>query len=104
MAFIKKGQGPVPTQQDTVEVNYRGTLENGFEFDSSYKAGKSAVFPLRGVIPCWTEAVSKMPVGSKAQVYCPASLAYGQRGVPGLIPPGAPLIFEVELLGIAGRK
>jgi FKBP-type peptidyl-prolyl cis-trans isomerase FkpA len=96
---ITQGTGPSPTPTDTVKVNYRGTLADGNEFDSSYKRNEPATFPLNGVIPCWTEGLQKMKVGGKAQLVCPASLAYGDRGQPG-IPGGAVLTFEVELLSI----
>ena len=85
---------------DTVKVHYRGTLENGQEFDSSYKRGQPATFPLTRVIPCWTEGVQKIKVGGKAKLVCPPNLAYGNQNVPG-IPPNSTLIFEVELLEIA---
>lgn len=84
---------------DTVKVNYRGTLENGQEFDSSYKRGQPATFPLSRVIPCWTEGVQKIKAGGKAKLVCPPNLAYGSSGRPG-IPPDSTLIFEVELLEI----
>lgn len=93
------GDGPSPKATDKVKVNYRGTLIDGTEFDSSYKRGQPASFPLNGVIPCWTEGVQKMKVGGKATLTCPASIAYGDAGTPG-IPGGATLIFEVELLAI----
>lgn len=93
------GTGPSPKATDKVKVNYRGTLIDGTEFDSSYKRNAPATFPLNGVIPCWTEGVQKMKVGGKATLTCPASIAYGDRGTPG-IPGGATLIFEVELLEI----
>jgi FKBP-type peptidyl-prolyl cis-trans isomerase FkpA len=80
-------------------VNYRGTLENGQEFDSSYKRGQPASFPLTRVIPCWTEGVQKIKVGGKAKLVCPPNLAYGDKNIPG-IPPNSTLVFEVELLGI----
>ncbi|MBL8420385.1 MAG: FKBP-type peptidyl-prolyl cis-trans isomerase, partial [Dechloromonas sp.] len=76
------------------------TLENGQEFDSSYKRGQPATFPLTRVIPCWTEGVQKIKVGGKAKLVCPPSLAYGNQSISG-IPPGSTLIFEVELLDIA---
>ncbi|RZT36639.1 FKBP-type peptidyl-prolyl cis-trans isomerase [Cupriavidus agavae] len=97
---ITKGTGASPKASDTVKVHYRGTLTNGTEFDSSYKRGQPISFPLNGVIPCWTEGVQKMQVGGKARLTCPASTAYGARGVPGTIPPNSTLNFEVELLGI----
>ena len=100
---LKGGTGTSPKATDTVKVNYRGTLTNGVEFDSSYKRGEPAEFPLNGVIPCWTEGVQKMKVGGKAQLVCPAATAYGEQGSPPTIPPGATLVFEIELLGIGGQ-
>ena len=97
---IKDGKGTSPTAANTVEVNYRGTLTNGQEFDSSYKRKQSISFPLTGVIPCWTEGVQKMKVGGKAKLVCPPELAYGARGAGSDVPPNATLIFEVELLNI----
>jgi FKBP-type peptidyl-prolyl cis-trans isomerase FkpA len=97
---IKDGKGKSPTAVDTVEVNYRGTLTNGKEFDSSYKRHQSISFPLSQVIPCWTEGVQKMKVGGKAKLVCPPELAYGARGAGSDVPPNATLIFEVELLNI----
>ena len=97
---LKEGKGKSPTAASTVEVNYRGTLTNGKEFDSSYKRNQSISFPLSGVIPCWTEGVQKMKVGGKAKLVCPPELAYGSRGAGGAVPPNATLIFEVELLSI----
>jgi FKBP-type peptidyl-prolyl cis-trans isomerase FkpA len=97
---IKEGKGASPTARNTVEVNYRGTLPDGKEFDSSYKRNQSISFPLSGVIPCWTEGVQKMKVGGKAQLVCPPELAYGARGAGRAVPPNATLIFEVELLAI----
>jgi FKBP-type peptidyl-prolyl cis-trans isomerase FklB len=96
--------GPKPTANDTVTVNYRGTLLNGKEFDSSYKRGQPATFPVGGVIKGWTEALQLMPVGSKWQLFIPADLAYGDRGAGGDIGPGETLIFEVELLSIGDQK
>ncbi|WP_179401453.1 FKBP-type peptidyl-prolyl cis-trans isomerase [Burkholderia guangdongensis] len=96
---IKQGTGPQPTANDVVRVNYRGTLANGTEFDSSAKHGGPATFPLGQVIPCWTQGVQKMKVGGKAKLTCPAATAYGDRAV-GPIPPNSDLTFEVELLGI----
>lgn len=96
---LTPGTGPSPKPTDTVKVNYRGTLPDGNEFDSSYKRNEPAQFALNGVIPCWTEGVQKMKVGGKAKLVCPSSLAYGDQGRPG-IPPGATLTFEVELLDI----
>jgi FKBP-type peptidyl-prolyl cis-trans isomerase FklB len=94
---ITNGTGATPTPADTVTVNYRGTLIDGTEFDSSYKRGQPASFPVGGVIHGWTEALEKMSVGSKWKLFIPSELAYGERGRPG-IPPNAVLIFEVELL------
>ncbi|HEX5126836.1 MAG TPA: FKBP-type peptidyl-prolyl cis-trans isomerase [Rhodocyclaceae bacterium] len=96
---LKEGSGPNPAATDMVKVNYRGTLTDGKEFDSSYKRGEPAEFPLNGVIKCWTEALQKMKVGGKAKLTCPPTIAYGDRGQNG-IPPNATLSFEVELLGI----
>ena len=96
---IKQGKGPKPKLTDKVKVNYRGTLIDGTEFDSSYKRGKPAEFPLNGVIKGWTEGLQLMPVGSKYEFYIPAELAYGAHG-PQTIGPNQTLIFEVELLDI----
>ncbi len=97
---IKDGSGISPKASNTVEVNYRGTLPDGKEFDSSYKRKQSIKFPLTGVIPCWTEGVQLMKTGGKAQLVCPPELAYGARGAGRDVPPNATLIFEVELLAI----
>jgi FKBP-type peptidyl-prolyl cis-trans isomerase FkpA len=96
---IRPGTGASPKATDNVKVNYRGTLVDGTEFDSSYKRGEPAQFPLNGVIKCWTEGVQKMKIGGKSQLVCPADLAYGDGGRPG-IPGGATLVFEIELLQI----
>jgi len=101
---LTEGNGPKPTASDTVTVNYRGTLINGTEFDSSYKRGQPASFPVGGVIKGWTEALQLMPVGSKWQLFIPSDLAYGDRGAGGDIGPGQTLIFEVELLSIGDQK
>jgi FKBP-type peptidyl-prolyl cis-trans isomerase len=101
--ILKEGTGPKPTATDTVVCNYRGTLIDGTEFDSSYKRGQPATFPVSGVIKGWTEAVQLMPVGSKWQVFLPADLAYGNRGAGPDIGPNATLIFEVELLSIQNK-
>ena len=98
--IMKAGTGPKPTASDSVVCNYRGTLINGTEFDSSYKRGQPATFPVGGVIKGWTEALQLMPVGSKWQLFIPGSLAYGERGAGGDIGPNATLIFEVELMSI----
>jgi FKBP-type peptidyl-prolyl cis-trans isomerase FkpA len=100
---LKDGSGASPAATDTVKVNYRGTLTNGSEFDSSAKNGGPVAFPLNRVIPCWTEGVQKMKVGGKAKLTCPSSIAYGSRGAGGVIPPDATLVFEVELLSINGK-
>ncbi len=102
--ILTKGSGPKPAAGDTVVCNYRGTLVNGKEFDSSYKRGQPATFPVSGVIRGWTEALQLMPVGSKWQLFVPAELAYGDRGAGPDIGPGATLIFDVELLSIQGKK
>ena len=94
------GTGASPKASDMVKVHYKGTLADGKEFDSSYKRNAPVSFPLRGVIPCWTEGVQKMKVGGKATLTCPPATAYGERGAPGAIPPNATLTFEVELLAI----
>jgi FKBP-type peptidyl-prolyl cis-trans isomerase FkpA len=97
---LKEGKGKSPNASSTVEVNYRGTLTNGKEFDSSYKRNQSISFPLSGVIPCWTEGVQMMKTGGKAKLVCPPELAYGARGAGSDVPPNATLIFEVELISI----
>jgi FKBP-type peptidyl-prolyl cis-trans isomerase FklB len=97
---LTNGSGATPAATDKVTVNYRGTLLDGTEFDSSYKRGEPASFPVGGVIPGWTEALQKMSVGSKWKLFIPAGLAYGEKGQRG-IPPNSLLIFEVELISIA---
>jgi FKBP-type peptidyl-prolyl cis-trans isomerase len=97
---LKEGSGPTPKPTDTVKVNYRGTVLDGTEFDSSYKRGEPASFPVNRVIKGWTEALQLMKVGSKYQLFIPADLAYGGRGAGSDIGPNAMLIFDVELLGI----
>lgn len=97
---LKDGEGPMPKATDTVTVNYRGTLVDGTEFDSSYKRGEPATFPVNGVIPGWVEALQLMKVGSKFQLFIPSGLAYGERGAGQQIGPNSSLIFEVELLSI----
>ncbi len=99
----KAGTGPKPTASDTVVCNYRGTFLDGKEFDSSYKRGQPATFPVGGVIKGWTEALQLMPVGSKWELFIPSNLAYGERGAGGVIGPNETLIFEVELLSIKGK-
>jgi FKBP-type peptidyl-prolyl cis-trans isomerase FkpA len=97
---LQAGSGASPKSADVVKVHYRGTLTDGKEFDSSYKRGQPATFPLNRVIPCWTEGVQTMKVGGKTKLVCPSNLAYGSRGVPGTIPPDSTLVFEIELLEI----
>jgi len=100
---VRPGNGPTPKETDKVKVNYEGRLINGTVFDSSYKRGQPAEFPLNGVIKCWTEGVQKMHVGEEAQLVCPSDIAYGDHGHPPTIPGGATLVFKVELLGINGQ-
>ncbi len=100
---ITMGTGPKPSAADTVVCDYRGTLINGKEFDSSYKRGQPAAFPVGGVIKGWTEALQLMPVGSKWELFVPPDLAYGSRGAGPDIGPNATLIFEVELHSIKGK-
>ena len=97
---MTEGSGPSPKDSDTVTVKYRGTLIDGTEFDASDKHGGTATFPVGGVIKGWTEALQKMKVGAKWQLFIPSELAYGDRGAGADIPPGATLIFDVELVSI----
>jgi FKBP-type peptidyl-prolyl cis-trans isomerase len=101
--ILQQGTGPKPTAADTVICNYKGTLINGTEFDSSYKRGEPATFPVGRVIKGWTEALQLMPTGSKWQLFIPADLAYGDRGAGNDIGPNATLIFEVELVSIQAK-
>ncbi|MCB1906626.1 MAG: FKBP-type peptidyl-prolyl cis-trans isomerase [Rhodocyclaceae bacterium] len=101
---LVEGGGAQPSGSDVVRVHYRGTLPDGTEFDSSYKRGEATTFPLNGVIKCWTEGVAMMKVGGKARLTCPADTAYGERGAGKVIPPGATLIFEVELAEVVGKQ
>lgn len=94
------GTGANPNATDRVKVHYRGTLVDGKEFDSSYKRGEPAVFPLNRVVPCWTQGMQRIKVGGKATLTCPSATAYGERGAGGVVPPNATLTFEVELLAI----
>jgi len=98
--ILKEGDGRKPTDADTVECHYRGTLVNGTEFDSSYRAGKPVSFKVTGVIPGWTEALKLMSVGSKWQLFIPSQLAYGERGAGNRVGPRETLIFDVELIAI----
>jgi FKBP-type peptidyl-prolyl cis-trans isomerase len=100
---LTQGTGPKPTAADTVVCQYKGTLLDGTEFDSSYKRGQPATFAVGRIIKGWTEALQLMPVGSKWQIFIPADLAYGERGAGNVIPPNATLVFEVELVSIQGK-
>ncbi|MDD2276971.1 MAG: FKBP-type peptidyl-prolyl cis-trans isomerase [Smithellaceae bacterium] len=101
---IKAGTGAQPKATDLVKVHYVGTLIDGKEFDSSVKRGQPAELPLSQVFPCWTEGVSMMKVGGKSKLICPSEIAYGDRGRPPVIPGGATLVFEVELLDVKDAK
>ena len=100
---LSAGQGASPVAADTVKVHYHGTLRDGTVFDSSVARGTPANFSLSGVIPCFSEGIQKMKVGGKSKLTCAPALAYGDRGVPPSIPPGATLVFEVELLDIVSQ-
>jgi FKBP-type peptidyl-prolyl cis-trans isomerase FkpA len=97
---IKEGTGRQPVETDRVKVHYNGTFVDGKVFDSSVKRGQPAEIPLNQVIKCWSEGLTKMKVGGKAKLVCPASIAYGDNGRPPVVPGGATLVFEVELLDI----
>jgi FKBP-type peptidyl-prolyl cis-trans isomerase FklB len=102
---IKVGSGKKPKLTDTVTTHYRGTLIDGTEFDSSYRHGGPASFPVSGVIPGWTEALQLMEEGAKWQLFVPPNLAYGDRGAGrGVIGPNTTLIFEIELISIQEKK
>ena len=101
--ILTEGTGPKPTASDSVVCNYRGTLIDGKEFDSSYQRGQPATFPVGQVIKGWTEALQLMPVGSKWQLFIPSELAYGSRGAGADIGPNSTLIFEVELISIKDK-
>lgn len=100
MKVEKEGTGETPKETDQVKVHYHGTLRDGKVFDSSVDRGEPAVFGLNQVIKCWTDGLQKMKVGGKAKLYCPSAVAYGDRGAPPDIKPGAALVFDVELLEI----
>jgi len=100
---IKEGKGANPKSTDTVKVHYHGTLIDGTVFDSSVNRGEPATFGLNQVIKCWTEGVQQIKVGGKSKLVCPSNLAYGDKGAPPAIKPGATLVFEVELLEIVKR-
>jgi FKBP-type peptidyl-prolyl cis-trans isomerase FkpA/FKBP-type peptidyl-prolyl cis-trans isomerase FklB len=103
MRTLTAGSGPSPKATDKVKVHYHGTLTDGSVFDSSVQRGQPATFPLDGVIKCWTEGLQLMKAGGKSRLVCPADLAYGDRGAPPRIKPGATLVFEVELLEIVSE-
>lgn len=100
VTMLRAGTGAAPQVTDKVKVHYHGTLTDGTVFDSSVQRGDPATFPLNGVIKCWTEGLQQMKVGGKARLVCPPDTAYGDRGSPPRIKPGATLVFEVELLDI----
>jgi FKBP-type peptidyl-prolyl cis-trans isomerase FkpA len=100
---LTPGTGASPLPTDTVRVQYRGTLIDGTEFDSSYKRNEPTEFPLNQVVPCWTEGLQRMKAGGKSVLVCPSSIAYGDAGRPPTIPGGATLVFEIELLRVSGR-
>ena len=100
---VKEGKGASPKETDTVKVHYHGMLTDGTVFDSSVQRGEPATFGLNQVIPCWTQGVQLIRVGGKSQLICPSSLAYGDRGAPPKIKPGATLVFDVELIEIVKK-
>jgi FKBP-type peptidyl-prolyl cis-trans isomerase FklB len=101
---IQEGTGPSPKGADTITVNYRGSLIDGTEFDSSHRRGQPAELPVEGLIPGWTEALQLMKTGSKWDIFIPPQLGYGERGASPVIPPNSVLIFEVELLSVEAAK
>ncbi len=103
LKWTAAGTGEKPAATDTVQVHYRGTLTDGKEFDSSFKRGEPATFPLNRVVPCWTQALQEMKVGDTADVTCPPATAYGERGIPGVIPANSTLQFQVQLLAVRKR-
>ncbi len=103
LKWTAAGTGEKPLATDTVQVHYRGKLTDGKEFDSSFKRGEPATFPLNRVVPCWTQALQEMKVGDTADVTCPPATAYGERGIPGVIPANSVLEFQVQLLAVKKR-
>ncbi|AOF88186.1 FKBP-type peptidyl-prolyl cis-trans isomerase family protein [Hydrogenophaga sp. RAC07] len=103
LKWTAAGTGEKPLATDTVQVHYRGKLTDGKEFDSSFKRGEPATFPLNRVVPCWTQALQEMKVGDTADVTCPPATAYGERGIPGVIPANSVLEFQVQLLAVRKR-
>jgi len=101
---IKAGTGKTPTATDTVETNYKGTLIDGTEFDSSYKRGQTVSFPVNGVIKGWTEALQLMKEGAVWELYIPSDLAYGENGAGQVIEPNSTLVFEISLIKVADSK
>ena len=101
--IIKEGDGPKPSQTDMVVTHYHGTLIDGTVFDSSVERGEPAQFPVNGVIQGWIEALQMMPVGSKWRLHIPSNLAYGDQGSAPVIPAGATLVFDIELIEIKGQ-
>jgi FKBP-type peptidyl-prolyl cis-trans isomerase FkpA len=100
LKWTASGSGEKPLATDTVQVHYRGTLPDGKEFDSSFKRGEPASFPLNRVVPCWTQALQEMKVGDTADLTCPPATAHGERGIPGVIPGNTTLKFQVQLLAV----
>ena len=98
---LEEGTGEIPTQASTIKAHYKGTLIDGTTFDSSYDRGEPSEFPVTGVIPGWTEALQLMPVGSKWKLHIPYELAYGLQGAGNMIPGGAALVFDIELVSIS---
>lgn len=103
LTWTAAGTGDKPLATDTVQVHYRGTLTDGKEFDSSFKRGEPATFPLNRVVPCWTQALQEMKVGDSADITCPPATAYGERGIAGVIPANSTLKFQVQLLAVKRR-
>jgi FKBP-type peptidyl-prolyl cis-trans isomerase FkpA len=103
LTWTAAGAGAKPLATDTVQVHYRGTLPDGKEFDSSFKRGEPTSFPLNRVVPCWTQALQEMKVGDTADITCPPATAYGERGIPNVIPGNTVLKFQVQLLAVKGK-